>query len=244
MLNNINISRYILKNSFIHRMNPLVKILCILLCILITSTNHVVILDIFMLLFLIVVLYLSKVPMIDYMKNIYRLKIFLLSIFIFNIIFNSSFLLIFQLLLKIIIVILYSQVLLFTTATSDMIFSIEWLLRPLKLFKINTKQISFCICLSIVFIPVVIEQFNVIIKSIKGRGINIEKGNIKQRIMLLTSVIIPMFILTLRSSDALAESLELRYDNKSVSNITYKVNISDIIILLIHVILIIMGVIL
>lgn len=244
MLNNINISRYILKDSFIHRMNPLVKILCILLCILMTSTNHVVILDIFMLLFLILILYLSKVPMINYMKNIYRLKIFLLSIFIFNIIFNSSFLLTFQLLLKIIIVILYSQVLLFTTATSDMIFSIEWLLRPLKLFKINTKQISFCICLSIVFIPVVIEQFNAIIKSIKGRGINIEKGNIKQRIMLLTSVIIPMFILTLRSSDALAESLELRYDNKSVSNITYKVNISDIIILLIHVILIIMGVIL
>ena len=244
MLNNINISRYILKDSFIHRMNPLVKILCILLCILMTSTNHVVILDIFMLLFLILILYLSKVPMINYMKNIYRLKIFLLSIFIFNIIFNSSFLLTFQLLLKIIIVILYSQVLLFTTATSDMIFSIEWLLRPLKLFKINTKQISFCISLSIVFIPVVIEQFNAIIKSIKGRGINIEKGNIKQRIMLLTSVIIPMFILTLRSSDALAESLELRYDNKSVSNITYKVNISDIIILLIHVILIIMGVIL
>ena len=244
MLNNINISRYILKDSFIHRMNPLVKILCILLCILMTSTNHVVILDIFMLLFLILILYLSKVPMINYMKNIYRLKIFLLSIFIFNIIFNSSFLLTFQLLLKIIIVILYSQVLLFTTATSDMIFSIEWLLRPLKLFKINTKQISFCICLSIVFIPVVIEQFNAIIKSIKGRGINIEKGNIKQRIMLLTSVILPMFILTLRSSDALAESLELRYDNKSVSNITYKVNISDIIILLIHVILIIMGVIL
>ena len=244
MLNNINISRYILGDSFIHRMNPLVKILCILLCILIVSTNHLIGLDIFMLLFLVVVLYLSKVPMSNYIQNIYHLKIFLLIIFIFNIIFNSSFLLTFQLLLKIIIVILYSQVLLFTTSVSDMIFSIELLLRPLKIFKINIRQISFCIGLSIVFIPVIINQFNTIIKSVKGRGINVEKGSIKQKLMLLNSIIVPMFILTLRKADVLAESLELRYDDKSVTTITYKVNISDIIILIIHVILIIIGVIL
>lgn len=244
MLNNISISRYVLKDSFIHKMNPLIKILCTLLCIFMISTNHLIIVDIFILLFVFILLYISKIPITNYINNIFRLRVFLVSIFIFNIIFNSSILLSIQLLLKIIIIIMYSQLLLFTTSVSDMIFSIEWLLRPLQLLKVNTKQISFCIGLSIVFIPVVIEQFNIIIKSLKARGIDIKKGNMKQRIMLFNSIIIPMFILTLKKADVLAESLELRYDDNSTGMVTYIVNNSDIMALLIHVILIIIGVIL
>ena len=150
MFNNITFGKYYNKNSVIHRLSPVFKLISLMIMIVgIFFIDSYI--DILMFsLYLVLVMVYSDIGIITYLKNIYSIKIFLLFIFIIDLIFNSNINNIVFDLYKLIFIIIYSSALSYTTSTSEITYGIE---RILKVFNnyIPVNDIAMIITLTILF---------------------------------------------------------------------------------------------
>ena len=171
MYNRYNIGNYYLKRSFIHELNPTFKIISLIICIIATFTanNYIDFIVIFGL--IIFEMFLSKISFKIYFKNIYSLKIFILFIFIINLIFGLSFISTIYMILKIVYVVLLSAILTFTTPPMEITYGLERVFRIFNKF-ISVNSIALSITLALRFIPVTVMQAERIIKASSLRGVD------------------------------------------------------------------------
>lgn len=223
MFNNITFGKYYNKNSVIHRLSPVFKLISLIIMIVgIFFIDSYI--DILMFsLYLVLVMVYSDIGIITYLKNIYSIKIFLLFIFIIDLIFNSNINNIVFDLYKLIFIIIYSSALSYTTSTSEITYGIE---RILKVFNnyIPVNDIAMIITLTIRYIPTLTMEADRIIKAQKMRGIDFDSKNIKNKISSLVGVFIPMFILSLKKSENLGDIMDLRLYNYGKSRTNYRTN--------------------
>lgn len=223
MFNNITFGKYYNKNSVIHRLSPVFKLISLMIMIVgIFFIDSYI--DILMFsLYLVLVMVYSDIGIITYFKNIYSIKIFLLFIFIIDLIFNSNINNIVFDLYKLIFIIIYSSALSYTTSTSEITYGIE---RILKVFNnyIPVNDIAMIITLTIRYIPTLTMEADRIIKAQKMRGIDFDSKNIKNKISSLVGVFIPMFILSLKKSESLGDIMDLRLYNYGKSRTNYRTN--------------------
>ena len=223
MFNDITFGKYYNKNSVIHRLSPVFKLISLMIMIVgIFFIDSYI--DILMLSFyLVLVMVYSNIGIITYLKNIYSIKIFLLFIFIIDLIFNSNINNIIFDLYKLIFIIIYSSALSYTTSTSEITYGIE---RILKVFNnyIPVNDIAMIITLTIRYIPTLTMEADRIIKAQKMRGIDFDSKNIKNKISYLVGVFIPMFILSLKKSESLGDIMDLRLYNYGKSRTNYRTN--------------------
>ena len=180
MFTNITIGKYIYKDSLIHKINPLIKVLAILL-ILLSSIFFNLIQNILLLLVILIMIYISKIDKITYLKNIYGFRYFLIGILIIYILSRISIVVILNNLIKIIINVLITSLLLYTTTLNELNYGLNILLKPLKYLKVNYNKISIIIIITIKFIFMVFEETDKIFKAFKNRGLKFD-GNIKIKI--------------------------------------------------------------
>lgn len=223
MFNDITFGRYYNYNSVIHRLSPVFKLISLMIMIVgIFFIDSYI--DILMFsLYLVLVMVYSDIGIITYLKNIYSIKIFLLFIFIIDLIFNSNINNIVFDLYKLIFIIIYSSALSYTTSTSEITYGIE---RILKVFNnyIPVNDIAMIITLTIRYIPTLTMEADRIIKAQKMRGIDFDSKNIKNKISSLVGVFIPMFILSLKKSESLGDIMDLRLYNYGKSRTNYRTN--------------------
>lgn len=223
MFNNITFGKYYNKNSVIHRLSPVFKLISLMIMIVgIFFIDSYI--DILMFsLYLVLVMVYSDIGIITYLKKIYSIKIFLLFIFIIDLIFNSNINNIVFDLYKLIFIIIYSSALSYTTSTSEITYGIE---RILKVFNnyIPVNDIAMIITLTIRYIPTLTMEADRIIKAQKMRGIDFDSKNIKNKISSLVGVFIPMFILSLKKSESLGDIMDLRLYNYGKSRTNYRTN--------------------
>lgn len=223
MFNDITFGRYYNYNSIIHRLSPVFKLISLMIMIVgIFFIDSYI--DILMLsLYLVLVMVYSNIGIITYLKNIYSIKIFLLFIFIIDLIFNSNINNIIFDLYKLIFIIIYSSALSYTTSTSEITYGIERILRVFNNY-IPVNDIAMIITLTIRYIPTLTMEADRIIKAQKMRGIDFDSKNIKNKISSLVGVFIPMFILSLKKSESLGDIMDLRLYNYGKSRTNYRTN--------------------
>ncbi len=216
-----NFIKYYNTKSLIHDMNPLYKIICTLIFTLLIIMSNNIFITISLLIFLSFLIILSNVPIDLYLKNLkYSLSI-IIFIIIINLIFNISILNTIAQILKLILFILYSNLLIYTTKPNDLTYGLEKLFNPLRITGIPVKSLALSISLSIRFIPIIFKEGNKVLKSQISRGLNFD-GSIKEKIDKIISVIIPIFVLSLKRSDELANALELRFYKPEGKRTKYK----------------------
>lgn len=237
MLNNINLNSYIDNNSVIKNINPFIKLLSILFILFLSIFSNSFKSHLLILLLITNIIILSKIDIKYYLKSINTIKYFLLIIFIFNLFFIDITNNIINL-FRIIELIIYSKLIIFTTKVSDINYAITLLCYPLKLLKINPLFISMSISLTIRFIPIVINEINTILKSLKVKGIYFSK-NIKKNIIILKQIIKPIFKNSIYKADKIATNIELKYFDFNKKRSTYfdhKIVFKDILFLFIFVV--------
>ena len=69
------------------------------------------------------------------------------------------------------------------------------------------------ISLALRFIPTIIDQGNKIIKSQASRGIDYYNSNLQGKILAIKSLIIPIFVLSIKKADDLSDAMEVRLYN-------------------------------
>lgn len=168
----------------------------------------------------------SGLSFFDLTETVRRMGIFFLIVFCMNAFFISSSdpiwtWLVFALskegmirgvsvVLRIVLILLLSNILTTATPPIEIMTGIELFLRPLKLLRIPSEQIAMILSVAMQFIPVLLEEADTIKKAQIARGAQFESRSIRKRAMALFPLIIPVFIAAFRRADELAMAMESR----------------------------------
>ena len=209
-MRNGSFSRYYNTNSIIHMINPLCKILALILFVVMTMFGSCIRVMCGLSIILLFLMVLSLVPLKKYLLSIYSMKYLFLVIFIINLLFGISVYNSFIMICRICLVVMYSSLLLYTTTTNELALGFSALFRPLGVFGFPVSKVSMAIALSLNFVPILFMESGKIIKSQASRGFNYNSGSFMDRIVGLRSVIIPMFVLAFRRADSVSDAMEVK----------------------------------
>lgn len=97
-----------------------------------------------------------------------------------------------------------------STMSTDINNGLEWLLAPLKLIKIPVSAFSMTIALTLRFIPTLYEESRKVMNSQASRGVDFQEGKLKDKVTQIISLLIPMFVISLKRADDLSTAMEAR----------------------------------
>lgn len=97
-----------------------------------------------------------------------------------------------------------------TTKPLDLTLGIEDLLVPFKKIGVPAHEIAMMISIALRFIPTLIEETQRIMKAQASRGVDLENGKMKEKIMSILSLIVPLFISAFQRAEDLAYAMEAR----------------------------------
>lgn len=143
--------------------------------------------------------------------------------------------------LRIMALLFISSLLTLTTKPTELNLGLESLLKPFKKIGINISVLTMMISIALRFIPTLIQEADKILKAQASRGADFKEGKLKDRIMQIVSLIVPMFIIAYKRAYDLADAMEARgyipeNDRTSIYILKYKV--ADYLVYLFNVLLI------
>jgi energy-coupling factor transport system permease protein len=124
---------------------------------------------------------------------------------------------------RIILLILGTSYLTYTTSPVMLTDAMERLLRPLKVFKLPVHELAMMMTIALRFIPTLIDETDKIINAQKARGADFETGNIFRRAKALIPILIPLLISAFRRAEELADAMECRCYHGGAGRTRYKV---------------------
>ena len=231
MLKDITFGQYFETKSFLHKTDPRIKIvLMILFIVFIFLSGNMISLGVatWSVIFTAAI---SKVPVKMYLKNMKAILPILIFTAIINLfygeggtelvsfwkltittdgVYRSVFMA-----LRIVLLIFISSVLTYTTTPNDLTDAIESLLSPLKFIGLKSAVHTLAMMMTIAlrFIPTLIEEAEKIMNAQKARGADLESGGLIERVKALIPILIPLLISSVRRASALAEAMECRCYN-------------------------------
>ena len=111
---------------------------------------------------------------------------------------------------RILMLIVGTFLLTYTTSPIALTDGLESLLGPLKKLHLPVHELSMMMCIALRFIPTMIEETDKIMSAQKARGADFETGSLMQRVKALVPILVPLFIGAFRRADELATAMECR----------------------------------
>lgn len=112
--------------------------------------------------------------------------------------------------LRLILLVLCSQVLTLTTSPISLTDGMESLMRPLSKIGFPAHEISMMMSIALRFIPTLMEETNKIRRAQMSRGADFESGKLLARVKAMIPLLVPLFISAFRRADELAMAMEAR----------------------------------
>ena len=225
MLRDITLGQYYPVESKIHRLDPRVKLFGTLIFIISLFITDNFIGYIAALVFLALVIKISRVPfkfMVKGMKAIVFLLLFSVALNLFLTtgeplisfwkliitkegVYTAGFMAI-----RLSFLIIGSSVMTLTTTPNNLTDGLEKGLGFLKIIKVPVHEIAMMMSIALRFIPILMEETDKIMKAQMARGADFESGNIFKRVKSLVPLLVPLFVAAFRRANDLAMAMEAR----------------------------------
>lgn len=225
MLKDITIGQFYPGNSLVHKLDPRLKIIIMLIYIISLFFVNTYIPYAFIAIYLLIIIKAADIPIKIVLKGIRPLKWILIITFVINLffiqgeeIFRIAFLSItreglhtaLKMAIRLVLLVMGTSLLTLTTSPIEMTDGLEELLNPLKKIKVPAHEIAMMMTIALRFIPTLIEETDKIMKAQMARGADFESGNILNRAKNLVPLLVPLFINSFRRADDLATAMESR----------------------------------
>ncbi|MCR4712360.1 MAG: energy-coupling factor transporter transmembrane protein EcfT [Clostridia bacterium] len=112
--------------------------------------------------------------------------------------------------IRLILLIICSSMLTFTTKPIELTDGLEKLMKPLSKLGLPTHEIAMMMSIALRFIPLLLEETDKIMKAQQARGADFESGNILNRAKAMIPLLVPLFISSLNIAQDLAMAMEAR----------------------------------
>lgn len=225
MLRDITIGQYYPVSSMIHRLDPRTKLIGTLVYIISLFLFDTFAGFIAAVAFFGGVVILSKVPLRYILKGLRPILILLLFTVCFNFFLTKGEVVIDLWIigitkeglyrgifmgLRLILLILGSSIMTFTTTPNQLTDGLERLLSPLKLIRVPVHDVAMMMSIALRFIPILLEETDKIMKAQQARGADFESGNLLQRAKAMLPIFIPLIVSAFRRAFDLAMAMEAR----------------------------------
>ena len=227
MLRDITIGQYFPGHSFIHKMDPRMKIIASVLYIVIlfvASRPLGLLLGILMVVMMYMISKISAKMVAKSLKPVVPIIIFtaVLNLFFmtgpseplvsfgFIHIYPEGVAMAVMMAVRIMCLIAGTSLLTYTTSPIELTDAIEVLMGPLKKVKVPVHEIAMMMTIALRFIPTLIEETDKIMKAQIARGADFETGNIIQKAKNMIPLLVPLFISAFRRANDLAMAMEAR----------------------------------
>ncbi|MEG6586956.1 energy-coupling factor transporter transmembrane component T family protein [Dendrosporobacter sp. 1207_IL3150] len=225
MLKDITLGQYFPGNSLIHLLDPRTKVISVLLFISSIFIGESYAAYSLMAAFAIIVLIISAIPPSMMLKSIKPLWIIILltvGIHVFTTpgitIYTIGPLSItqeglrqgFLMSSRLVLLIVVSSLLTYTTSPIALTDAIERLLKPFAKFGLPAHELAMMMTIALRFIPTLLEETDRIMKAQIARGADFASGSILRRAKSMIPLLVPLFISAFRRADELAVAMEAR----------------------------------
>lgn len=225
MLRDITLGQYYKTDSFIHRLDPRVKLVATIAYIISLFAFKGIVGYLLAALFLAIAIKASHVPF-KYMVKGMKAIVFLLMItMVFNLFLTPGEPLItiwklsitkeglkfaIYMAIRLCFLIIGSSVMTLTTTPNQLTDGMESLLKPLKKIKVPVHEIAMMMSIALRFIPILLEETDKIMKAQIARGADFETGSVAKRAKNMIPLLVPLFISAFRRANDLAMAMEAR----------------------------------
>lgn len=226
-MGDITLGQYFPGRSFFHKLDARTKLLwLIMMIVLIFVANNLLAVGVMLFMTLISVL-LTRVPVKLYFKGLKAIWIILIISAVLNIfyvkgegeplfswwnieIYSEGVKQCVLIALRLVSLIVCSSVLSFTTSPTSLTGAIEWILSPLKIFRVKVHELSMMMTIALRFVPTLLEETEKIMSAQKARGADIDSGGLLKKAKALIPILIPLFVSSYRRAFDLATAMECR----------------------------------
>lgn len=111
---------------------------------------------------------------------------------------------------RIVLLVSFSSLLTFTTSPIMLTDGIESLLKPFSKIGLPVHELAMMMTIALRFIPTLLEETDKITMAQKSRGADFENGSIIKRAKALVPILVPLFVNSFRRADELATAMECR----------------------------------
>lgn len=225
MLRDMTIGQFYPVDSVIHRIDPRVKIVGVLMYLISLFLFRGFVGYGVVTLLLAVVIVLSKVPFSYVIRGMKPILFLLIITALFNL-FGTRGDVAFQwgfisitwqgmrkalfMAMRLIYLIIGSSMLTYTTTPNQLTDAIEKLLKPLEKIRVPVHDFAMMMSLALRFIPILLEEANRIINAQTARGADFEEGKIWHRMRAMVSILVPLLVSATRRAYDLANAMEAR----------------------------------
>ena len=226
MIKDITIGQYIPGESFVHKLDPRLKILISLLFIvdlfLVNNFNGYL----FVLIFIVSTILIANLPFKYVYKGLKPIFAIILITAVLNIFMTTGEHLVFQfgfikiykeglvtaafMIVRLVFLIMGTSILTLTTSPIELTDGIENLLNPFKKIGVPAHELAMMMTIALRFIPTLMDETDKIMKAQMARGADFESGNLIKRAKSLIPILVPLFISSFRRADELAMAMESR----------------------------------
>lgn len=112
--------------------------------------------------------------------------------------------------LRIVSLIFISSLLTLTTKPTDLNNGLEIVLKPFEKIGLKTSILAMMISIALRFIPTLINEADKILKAQASRGVDFKEGKYREKIIQIISLLIPMFVVSHKRAEDLANAMEAR----------------------------------
>ena len=225
MVREITIGQYYDEESLIHRLDPRVKLVATLLYIVAIFVVDNIVRYAFAALFLIICVMCSHVPFRYILKGLKPVMVILIITVLFNMLLTPGEVLVrlgvisiskeglragITMAVRLMLLITGSSLMTLTTTPNNLTDAMERLLKPLTKLKVPVHEIAMMMSIALRFIPILLEETDIIMKAQMARGADFESGNIFKRAKALVPILVPLFVSAFRRANDLAMAMEAR----------------------------------
>ena len=239
------IGRYIPFNSFIHRLDPRVKLfamIALMTSIFLRFSSVWMNLTMYAVLFLFIVslMHIAHIRLSSMFKQLKALWVMMVFLLIINLlvpntseittffmvgpirIYVSALLQTFYIVFRLILMLGLTLMLTGTTRPLDLTYAIEWYLTPFKIVRFPTHEVAMTIAIALRFIPTLLEETMRIMKAQASRGVDFINGKLREKLRAIIALIVPLFISAFQRSEELANAMEARGYDPSAPRTRYR----------------------
>lgn len=225
MIRDITLGQYYPVDSILHRLDPRVKLFGTFLFIISLFVFQSFAGYIVAAVFLISMITLSKVPVSFMFKGLKAILILLIFTAAMNMMLTPGDVLVSFwkititsqgvrvaafMVIRLVFLVVGTSLMTLTTTPSNLTDALERSLGWMKKIKVPVHEIAMMMSIALSFIPILLEETNIIIKAQQARGADFESGNLIKRTKAMIPILVPLFVSAFRRANDLAMAMEAR----------------------------------
>ena len=222
----MTIGQYFPGDSPLHRMDPRAKILCAIALIAGVFIAKNLWAYAILFLFAFAVIAVSRIDARFIVKGLKPILFIVVFTFVINMFFTADGVELFSwrfihitdkglksatlMALRLVLLVMTTQLLTLSTSSIALTDGIEALLKPLSKVGFPAHELAMMMSIAMRFIPTLMEETDKIMKAQMARGAEFESGNLIQRAKAMLPLLVPLFVSAFRRADELALAMEAR----------------------------------